>query len=161
MVGPEHVEGAVAPMIDFVKGGQSYTASYSGSGELVHLFNKTTGKEIPWNTKTFRLLADGNRGEKFKIAKAPGTSSPAKAEVVAKKKVRDMTYREAEQLVLNAAHNSPSHEQMKKLLAAHGFDVRTYAEEKSFRKGPHLVTREISVMGPKREKIFATIRTGA
>jgi hypothetical protein len=49
----------------FVRNGQKYLALYEGD-KLVRLLNTTKEEEVPSYTQTFRRLADGNRGNKFK-----------------------------------------------------------------------------------------------
>jgi hypothetical protein len=45
--------------------GDKYAALYGADGTLKILENVTKREDIPANTKTFRMLADGNRGNKF------------------------------------------------------------------------------------------------
>jgi len=50
----------------FYRYGREYVAYYhENGGGLRRLWNKTTGKDIPPETKTFRRLANGNRGRKL------------------------------------------------------------------------------------------------
>lgn len=51
----------------FARYGMGYAAYYIGD-KLVQLMNETTGVDIPSTTKSFRRLADNNRGNKFQTA---------------------------------------------------------------------------------------------
>ncbi|HEY4520035.1 MAG TPA: hypothetical protein VJH33_03300, partial [Candidatus Paceibacterota bacterium] len=93
----------------FQRGTNTYLATILSEGTVL-LVNEKTGQEIPRDTKVFRDFADPKRRkEKFKPvdAKSP---APAKVEKkaapqkapAAKKAIRDMSYEEAEQIVLNA-----------------------------------------------------------
>jgi hypothetical protein len=51
-----------------VRNGVAYSAWSTVNGELAALVNLKTGNTIPKDTTTFRRLADGNRGNRFKQA---------------------------------------------------------------------------------------------
>lgn len=55
----------------FARNGQTYTAEYEND-RLVRLKNETTGENIPPDTKTFRRLADGNRGNRLTLVENKG-----------------------------------------------------------------------------------------
>jgi len=48
------------------RGDQKYTALYDHRGRLHRLLNSTTHEEVPAESQTFKRLADGNRGKRFK-----------------------------------------------------------------------------------------------
>ncbi len=57
----------------FKRNGDTYTAIYRPVETLYRLFNEATHEEVPATSQTFKRLADGNRGDRFKeIHVAPG-----------------------------------------------------------------------------------------